>query len=239
VRVDPRSAVPAIAAWLESQPGVTVYWRTDAIALGDGMLGTSRGELDADAIVVAAGHDLDWLLPEVGEEAGIERCTLQMLRVAARTAAPIEPALATGLSLLRYPAFAGCPSLPALRQRFTNERPELLEHGVNLLAAQQPDGDLILGDTHHYGSSPAMFRAEHLDVLLLDEARRLLGVEELTVRERWLGVYPFAERAQFLVARPAANVRAVAVTSGVGMTTAFGLAERVLDDLPHHVHAIV
>src|SRR5262249_26812689 len=201
VRVDPRSAVPAIAAWLENQPGVPVYWRTDAIALGGGVLSTSRGELDAEAIVVAAGHDLDWLLPEIGEEAGIQRCTLQMLRLAAPATAPIRPALATGLSLLRYPAFADCPSLPALRQRLADERPELLEHGINLLVTQQPDGDLILGDTHRYASSPVIFRAEHLDELLLDEARLLLGVERLTVQERWLGVYPFAEGAQFVVAR--------------------------------------
>ncbi len=239
VRVDPRGAVPAIAAWLENQPGVTIHWRTDALELGDGVLGTNRGELHADAIVVAAGHDLEWLLPEVSEAAGIERCTLQMLRLAAPGRAPIEPALATGLSLPRYPAFAECASLPALRQRFTDERPELLEHGVNLLVAQQPDGTLILGDTHHYGSSARVFRAEHLDELMLDETRRLLGAEQLTVQERWLGVYPFAPEAHFLVARTGPKACAVAVTSGVGMTTSFGLAEHVLDDLPLNVHALV
>ncbi len=239
VRVDPRRAVPAIAAWLEDQPGVTVHWRTDARGLGAGVLVTSRGELEADAIVIAAGHDLDRLLPEVSESAGVQRCTLQMLRVAAPGPTPIDPALATGLALLRYPGFASCPSLPALRQRFADERPELLEHGVNLLVTQQSDGTLILGDTHSYGASAGVFRAEDLDELMLGEARLLLGVERLSVRERWLGVYAYSEKGQFLVSRPEANVSAVSVTSGVGMTTALGLAERVLDDLPHRVHAVV
>jgi FAD dependent oxidoreductase TIGR03364 len=231
VRVDPREAVPALASWLERRRGAVVHWQTAALEAGTGGLVTSRGEIEAGAIVIAVGHDLDRLLPGVAEEAGVRRCTLQMLRVAAPDARRVEPALATGLALLRYSGFAGCPSLGELRDRYRRERPELLEHEVNLLLTQQPDGEFLLGDTHRYGQAADPFRHQELDELLLDEGARMLGVPRLDVRERWLGVYAHAPGREFLVATPHERVRVVAVTSGIGMTTALGLAERVLDDL--------
>lgn len=74
------------------------------------------------------------------------------------------------------------------------------------------------------------FRDEALDDLLLAEARALLGVDRLTVRERWQGAYASAP-GEFLVATPVDGARVVSVTTGIGMTTAFGLAPEVLDDL--------
>ena len=52
----------------------------------------------------------------------------------------------------------------------------------------------------------------------------------LGIRERWQGVYASAPD-DFLVATPAEGVRVVAVTTGIGMTTGLGLAERVVADL--------
>jgi len=160
-----------------------------------------------------------------------------MLRVAAPSPRRIEPALATGLALLRYSGFGDCPSRDELRARYAAEQPELLEHEVNLLVTQQPDGDLLLGDTHRYALASDPFRDERLDELLLREGSALLGVDELTVRERWLGVYAWASGRESLVAAPSDGVRVVAVTSGIGMTTALGLAPRVLDDLLDRSHA--
>ena len=55
---------------------------------------------------------------------------------------------------------------------------------------------------------------------------RLLG-GPLTVRQRWLGEYASAP-APFLVTETAPGVTAVAVTSGIGMTTALGLTEELV-----------
>jgi D-hydroxyproline dehydrogenase subunit beta len=238
VRVEPRRAVSRIATWLEGR-GVSFHWQTAATAAEAGRLVTSRGDVEAEAIVVAAGHDLDLLLPDLARRAEIQRCTLQMLRVATPDGRTIHPGLATGLALLRYSGFRSCPSLGALRDRYLAERPELLELGVNLLVTQQPDGELLLGDTHRYGETTSPFRNEAADELLLSEGARLLGVDRLEVRERWLGVYAWSPDSEFLVAAPSERVRAVAVTSGIGMTTALGLAERVLDDLFEHASATV
>ena len=51
------------------------------------------------------------------------------------------------------------------------------------------------------------------------------------VRQRWLGTYAWAPGAEYVVATPMAGVRAVGVVSGIGMTTAFGLAAAGVADL--------
>jgi D-hydroxyproline dehydrogenase subunit beta len=231
LRIDPRAAIPALAAWLARQ-GVEFRWSTAALGAESGHLTTSRGDIEADLVVVASGHDLDRLFPRLAERAGLERCTLHMLRVASPGDRRIDPAVLTGLSLLRYRGFAECPSLTAVHDRFARERPHLLDADVNLMLTQRPDGDLTIGDTHAYARTPSPFRDEQLDELLLVETAALLGVDHLAVRERWHGVYAHAPGREFLVAAPAPGIYAVAVTSGIGMTTALGLAPAVLDGVP-------
>ncbi|MDH6121884.1 FAD dependent oxidoreductase TIGR03364 [Kitasatospora sp. GAS204A] len=229
VRVDPRECVPAIARHL-AERGVRFHWATTAHAIEPGLVRTSRGELRAGAIVLAAGHDLDRHYPELAAESGVRRCVLRMLRVDNPHPRPIEPAVQTGFSLLRYDGFAACPSLSEVRERLTREYPELIGIGLNLMFTQRPDGTLTIGDTHTYDVSPAPFDPEELDAAVLRETAQLLGVQRLTVRERWRGVYASGVRP-YLVAAPAEGVRAVSVTSGIGMTTALGLAPAVLDGL--------
>ncbi|ONH26995.1 FAD-dependent oxidoreductase [Pseudofrankia asymbiotica] len=251
VRVNPREAVGALARWLAGQ-GVTFLWRTAATGVEEGLLRTSRGDLAAPAIVLATGHDLDWLLPDLAEEAGLRRCALQMLRVSAPAGggegagtgsggeggnstggARFRPGVLTGLSMLRYAAFEGCPSLPALRARFEAERPDLLAVDMNLMFTQLPDGDLIIGDTHERAVTHHPFQAERVDDLVLAETAELLGVPvaELVVRERWRGYYASAPDREFLISTPCPGVRVVVVTTGIGMTTSHGLAAEVLADL--------
>jgi FAD dependent oxidoreductase TIGR03364 len=230
LRVDPRRAVPALAAWLAGQRAVRFLWATSLLGVEPGCALTSRGPIAARRVVVCVGHDVDRLFPDVAVEAGAERCALHMLRVAAPAGRRFAPAVLSGTSLLRYGGFAACPSVAAVRSRIEARSPELLAADVNLMFTQGPDGDLVVGDTHHRAQTIDAFRDEALDDLLLGEARRLLGVDHLEVRERWQGIYASAP-GDFLVAAPVDGARVVSVTTGIGMTTAFGLAPEVLDDL--------
>jgi D-hydroxyproline dehydrogenase subunit beta len=229
LRVDPRSAAPAIAAWLTDQ-GVRLHRGTTVWGVEPGVVTTSRGPIRARWTVVAVGHDVDRHFPELATEAGVTRCSLHMLRVANPTGRTIDPGVFTGLSLLRYGGFAASPTLVDLRARFAATNRRLLDSGLNLMFTQLPDGDLTIGDTHTYGRTVAAYRDEELDDLVRTEIAGLLGVDGLTVRQRWRGVYASAP-APFLVATPMPDVRVVSVTSGIGMTTALGLAPEVLDDL--------
>jgi FAD dependent oxidoreductase TIGR03364 len=229
VRVEQRAAAPAIAAWLAGQPGARVLWSTPVLGVGPGVVRTGRGELAADRVVLCVGHDVDRLLPEVADRAGLRRCALRMLQVSV-PGLRLDPALLTGSSMLRYPALARTEGALALRRRWATDRPDLLDAMVNHMMTQLPGGDLVVGDTHAYARTPDPWDEEPLDDLLLAETRALLGVEPRVVR-RWRGVYASIDGVEFLREPLAARVVAVSVTSGIGMTTAFGLAPDVLDDL--------
>jgi D-hydroxyproline dehydrogenase subunit beta len=232
LRVDPRSAVAGLAEHLRGQPDVTVRFGEPVDAVEPGLVHGRTVQVRAPLVVVCPGPAYRALPSalQAGSEV-LSRCRLQMLRVAAPKGRRYDPALATGLSLVRYPAFAQQPAAAPLRRRLERERPELLAHGIHLLVTQLPDGDLIVGDTHDYAETVSPFGDERLDELLLEEARVLLGAERLEVRQRWHGIYATAPDGNFLVTAPLDGVRVAQVVSGLGMTLAFGLAPQVLDDL--------
>lgn len=227
LRVDPRSTTPRLLEHAGAA-GVRIFLDTNVLGVEEGVLHTSRGRLRAALVVLALGHDLDRLAPAAARAAGLRRCTLHMLRIASPRLVTIDPAVLTGTSLLRYPAFADTQGAAAVRARLASTRPELLAAGVNHMITQHPSGDLLVGDTHAYAATVDPFADEQLDDLLLAETAQLLGVMT-AVRERWRGTYAWAAGHQVLVTAPVPGVTAVTVASGIGMTTALGLAPAVLD----------
>lgn len=239
MRVDPRHAVAALAALVDDDPEARVIWNAPVHEIDPGVVRSTAGEVRAPLVIVCPGPDYDGLAPELTPRRdGLTRCKLQMVRVAAPGGASYRPALLTALSLVRYPGYGEQPGAGALRARIEAERPELLQAGVHLIVTQLPGGDLLLGDTHEYGETVSPFSDEALDELVLAEARRLLGADELTVRQRWHGVYPSAPGHPFLITEPLPGVAVVEIVSGVGMTTALGLAPRTLDALTEAGSAI-
>lgn len=234
IRVDPRSAIPAIADWLSRQ-GVRFHWGTAMHGADADGVTTSRGRVQAGHVVVAVGHDVDRHFPDIAERIGLRRCVLHMLRTDNPLGSRIGTAVLRGWSMLRYDGFAISPSLQFVRDRLHAELPNGEAWGLNLMFTQRPDGDLTIGDTHDYSLTPGPFQTEERDTLILDQVARLLGTARPHVRERWQGVYASAANP-FLVADLEPNVRIVSVTSGIGMTTAFGLSADVLDDLLTDTH---
>jgi len=229
LQVDPREAAAAIARWLDAH-GVDFFWQTAAMGVETGRVHTTRGRVTADAVVVAVNHDVDQLFPGLAEDHGIRRCGLDMMLVEAELDRPLSAPLLTGWSLVRYSGFAQTPSAGALRERLAAEQPALAALDVNQMYSQRPDGSLIVGDTHYRDADVPPFQSEAAFELLLEQARELFGTAALRIRERWQGVYASAPD-EFLVASPAPSVRVVSVTTGIGMTTGLGLADRVVDDL--------
>jgi FAD dependent oxidoreductase TIGR03364 len=231
LRVDPRVAAGRIADWLHRR-GVRFLWGVAACDVEPPSVTTTAGRVAAGCVVVCPGPDVMTLFPDAfAARAELTRCKLQMLRVRAPAGRRYGPALITGLSLRRYPSFSAQPASAEVEDRLQRERPELLAAEVHLIVTQRPSGDLIIGDTHEYGMAVSPFGDERLDELVLGEARALLGVDRLEVRERWHGVYPVAPGDPTLVVAPRPGVRVVSIVSGVGMTMALGVAPAVIDDL--------
>jgi D-hydroxyproline dehydrogenase subunit beta len=229
LRIDPREAIPSLAAWLQSV-GVRFAWNTHVGWVEEGVVHTSHGDFRCARSVYACGHNLDRLFPGLAEKHDVQRCLLQMLEVAPPGDVRIGPAILTGTGMLRYSALAAMPSAGAVQAEISRQQPDLIDRAVNLMLTQRPDGAVVLGDTHYYDRTHEPFDDECTAELLLREGARLLGAE-LTVRRRWRGVYAASPTTDFLIAQPHPGARIVSVTSGIGMTTALGLAPAVLDQL--------
>lgn len=227
LQVNPREAAPAIADWLASQ-GVQFHWRTTALAVTTGSVTTSRGTIDAGRVVVCTNHDVDRLFPELAEQAGVVRCRLHMLRADVDLRFPLTVPLLTGWSLLRYSGFAAMPSAPALREALRAALPAGIDWDLNQMYTSPFDGSLIIGDTHLRDVNAPPFQDEAGFDLVISETKRLFGVDALRVRERWQGVYASAPDREFLIEEPLPDVHVVTVTTGIGMTTALGIAPTVL-----------
>jgi FAD dependent oxidoreductase TIGR03364 len=229
VRVESRTAIPKLSAWLARTWGVHFLRPAAVQNIALPRIQTSHGVVLADTCVVCPGDDLVSLYPDVIAARGVTLCTLQMLRLASPGKTLPAP-LMSDLGLTRYRGYADLPEASALAARVAAEQPRHLEHGIHLIAVQSDDGSLVVGDSHHYGDTPGPFAAQSVEDLILDEFAAATGEPPPPVLERWTGVYASAQEDMFM-ASPEPGLRLVMVTSGTGASTAFAIAEETIADL--------
>ena len=228
LRIDSPLAIPALSRWLSTAHRVEFAFGVAVQKVETGRVHTATATYEAEAVVVCPGDDWASLFPHSFAQAGITRCKLQMLRLAApgwRLPCPVM----SDLSLVRYLGYAALPEAAALRARLEVEATAALAHGIHLIAVQGADGSLVVGDSHDYGPTPDPFAAAATEDLILDSYRAVLGAAPQVVA-RWTGTYASAA-GHSIVHTPEPGVRLVVVTSGTGASTAFALAEDVITDL--------
>lgn len=233
LRVDPRTTVQRLATALAGD-GVGFGWRHQVNSIDDRgdrvVVETNRGRFEAGLVIGCVGHDLDHLMAAAADAQGVRRCWLTMMCLGP-TGVRLDPAVLTVTSMLRYGAFAEAAAYPELAASVQADRPELLDRVANVMATQLPDGSLILGDSHDYGQAVVPFLDARTEGLLHAEMSRLLRIAGAPVVERWQGVYADSRATDLVTYAPSPGVRFVTVTSGIGMTLSFGLAEQTLREL--------
>ncbi|MBX9615571.1 MAG: TIGR03364 family FAD-dependent oxidoreductase [Caulobacteraceae bacterium] len=229
LRVDSRMAIPRLAAWLADRFGVDFRRETAVHAIELPRIVTSRGVVEAERAVVCPGDDLVSLFPDRLAGFGIVRCKLQMMRLASPGFDLPAPVM-SDLGLVRYGGYADLPETAALRARLEAEQGEALAHGVHLIAVQDADGALVVGDSHHDAATPDPFASEAVDRLILDEWTAATGQPAPPVLQRWTGTYARGPHAGVIEA-PQPGVRLALITAGNGASTGFAFGEEVLADL--------
>lgn len=227
MRVNPREVAPSLAEWLAGE-GVDFVWNTQVTGVCDGVVDTARGEFAAGRVVVCPGYRLMSLFPELAEKYSVRVCTLAMSLIDRPARIPQGLGMLTGTSLVRYDGFAAMPGVPALREELAEREPELVDCVANLMVTGIGRG-LLVGDSHAYALSPEPFIDESVAQLLLDRACGLLGIDRPVVRQRWLGRYADSVETNLVLERPDARTAVLVVTSGIGMTLSFGLADLALN----------
>jgi D-hydroxyproline dehydrogenase subunit beta len=230
--VDPRLLMRHFPQWLADELGVRFYWSTAVQRVDSHKLKTPEHRCEANYIVVCGGDDFQTLFPECFRENDVTRCKLQMMRTVRQPNGwLLGPSLAFGLTFLRYPVFEICESRQALKERVERTLPELTRHGIHVLVSQGASGELTVGDSHEDGLAVNVFDNPSINRLILEYAHRRLHAPALDVQEYWHGVYAKHAKHPWLTFAPADDVRVVTVTSGMGMTMSFALAEQSLIDM--------
>jgi len=230
LRVDSPLALPKLQAWLEQAHGVDFRMGETVLAVGPPAITTSRGEIQADRAVVCPGDDFSGLYPERIDGFGLKRCRLSMLQLAS-PGFDWPAGVMSDLGLGRYRGYADLAESEPLNRRLQAEQPRHLANGVHLIAVQNADGTLVVGDSHHYDPLPAPFAPAEAEALILDEFEKATGLKPPQVLARWTGTYAVSDDRYVLVDAPSPAVRLVIVTCGAGASTAFAIAEQTIAEL--------
>lgn len=231
-KVDQRRAMAVIANWLATEHAVAFHFGAEVSAVEPPVLLSSAGRFAARHVVVCGGEDFATLFPAAFRAAGVTTCRLQMLRTGPQPDGwRLAPFLLGGLSLPRYAAFADCPSLPALKARQQREKAAHLAHGIHVIACQEADRSVTVGDSHAYGDAASADRSDEIDRLLLAELDEMIALPDPTIAERWFGYYAHLPGKDVLRLDPAEGVTAVTMTNGQGMTHGFAVAEELIAEI--------
>lgn len=224
-----RDAIRRLYSWLEAS-GVAVRSGAAVTSISMPQVVTGNETWRVGKVVICSGADFETLYPDEFSKVGITKCKLQMMRAVPVTPVTLGPTLCAGLTLTHYKAFSKCDSLKDVVQRYDESEPRFRQHGIHVLVSQNSAGELIIGDSHHYGSTLDPFDSEEVNNLILHYLSGFLNVE-FRIIERWNGTYPKYPAGAVLNIQPEKNVHIVNGLGGAGMTLSFGIAGELIDSL--------
>ena len=234
-RIEPRGLFRRWIPWMTRE--LSVEYRPATVVVeasaegGEARVRTAAGALlHAHHVVVCNGSDLRTLFPDRFMAAGFERCKLQMMRTPPQPNLRLLATIASGLTLRRYPAFSICPSWSRLNEELV--APGVLQAGVHILMVQDPDGSVVIGDSHEYtaGDFNELLNMQ-IERLILAEARKLIQLPTWEITERWHGVYSMPKGAEIYRETIDKVIHVVTGIRGKGMTTGPAVARETIDAL--------
>lgn len=229
LRVESRDAIPQIASWLAESLGVEFLYNCEVLDFTLPQIQTSAGTMQAQRIVLCPGTELNGIAKRYLQDYQLSLTQLQMLRVKPPANFKLSSAVMSDLSFVRYAGYTGLGCHHDLLQRLERETPESLAAGIHLIVVQSEDGSLVVGDSHHPATPFEPYASEAVDRLILKHLEETLLLTHYNVTHRWTGRYPVGPADKdALILAPATDVRVVSVTSGTGASTAFALAEEVM-----------
>jgi FAD dependent oxidoreductase TIGR03364 len=231
--VDPRQILAKLPAFLAEKFGVQFRFGTAVRSIQLPRIEAGSEAWNATQAIVCGGDDFETLYPELFATSAIDRCKLQMMRTAPQKSGwQLGPSLAAGLTLRFYPAFEICTAtLPKYKNRVARELADYDRFAIHTLVSQTADGALTLGDSHEYGLAVDIFNKTEIDELVMKNVREFLVAPDLSIAQRWYGVYAKHPDKPWVAIEAAPGVRIVTAVGGSGMTLSFGLAEQMINEM--------
>ena len=231
--IDPREAIGLLPSWLREKHGTDFIWGRNVTAVETGKVFIGKESFEADIICICSGADFESLYPEKFSQLSIIKCKLQMMRF--KNPAKdnrIGASLCGGLSLVHYESFKAASSLSALKERYRQELPDYIDNGIHVMVSQNGNGELTVGDSHHYGTTFSPFDEAKINQLIMDYLKTFAKTDHWQLLQSWHGIYPKMTNGSTEVFLQAdEGVFILNGVGGAGMTLSFGLAEEIIGRL--------
>jgi FAD dependent oxidoreductase TIGR03364 len=232
--INPVKAIEALPEYLTEKYKVEFLWGKCVSYITDATvyIGTTE-EYEADLIFVCSGADFETLYPEEFAALPFTKCKLQMMRTITQPDNwHMGAALCGGLSLIHYKSFTAAPSLSALKNRYQNEMSDYTDLGIHVMACQNENGQITIGDSHEYGLTHDPFDKDKINSMILSYLKKIAIFKEWHITETWNGIYPkLTDGETDLFYSPEQSVYIVNGLGGAGMTLSFGFAEEVINTI--------
>ncbi|MFP6819283.1 FAD-dependent oxidoreductase, partial [Acinetobacter sp.] len=184
----------------------------------------------ANKVMICHGEETQLLYPELLQQKGLLRCTLQMA-LTKPLKVNLKASIYSGLSISRYPAFEICPSHQDLRNESQIGLVE--KYGIHILIKQNEFGQIILGDSHEYypiEDIPQFNQREEINQFILQYCKENIGLELPEIESRWNGYYLTHPTELACVMEAETNIFLVSAIAGKGMTTGAGFMKEMLEN---------
>lgn len=238
--VEPETMIRRLHLYLKYKfPKYTLQYDTtvlacDSHASGATIKTTNHQEFHAEKVVICNGYEFKLLYRELFEDSGLQISKLQMLRTTPLPHIQLPGNILTGLTIRRYESFeAYCPSFQQLSVPEHYE--ELKKWGIHILFKQALDGSIIIGDSHEYAQGTQLEELgfsinAHINQLMLDEANRILPIDQRQIATSWSGFY--AQHRDHIVEKNIDDrIHIRTGIGGKGMTASAGYAEQSIVNL--------
>jgi FAD dependent oxidoreductase TIGR03364 len=230
--INPAEALQKIALGLKEKYSVEFNYNCTVQKVDGSMIETNLGQINAERIILCTGTAYTQFYPEAFTHLKLKKCKLQVMKLEITDPAwHVNEAIASGISMLHYSSFGIAPSISKLKLFYETHYPELKKYGIHILAVENNNRELIVGDSHEYDEfdfDPGI--KTEINDIILDWANKYLNIASFKVKETWTGQY-LKNMGGDIYCRlaPANNLRIINAVGGQGMTISFGLAEETFN----------
>lgn len=242
--VTPSLLIQRLHEYLNQQPGFESHFRTCVKELeptghGSVTAKTTAGHtIRVERVILCCGAEVQLLYPEVFQTSDIELVKLQMLRLTPQPEVRLPGNVLTGLTIRRYESFNECPSWATIKAREEQDS-FARQYGIHLLFKQEPDGGIIVGDSHEYapaGESGELSFALRGDIndYFLAAGRKIFDLPSWNVEASWCGVYCQTNHPSGIFTKEVEEgIHISTAIGGKGMTSSAGFAQHHLRSIYH------
>ncbi len=230
--INPADALQKIALGLKEKYSVDFKYNCTVQKVSGSVIETNLGQINAERIILCTGTAYTQFYPEAFTHLKLKKCKLQVMKLEITDPAwHVNEAIASGISMLHYSSFGITPSISKLKLFYETHYPELKKYGIHILAVENNNRELIVGDSHEYDEfdfDPGI--KTEINDIIIDWANKYLNIASFKVKETWTGQY-LKNMGGDIYCRlaPANNLRIINAVGGQGMTISFGLAEETFN----------